>query len=109
MINNPKKINRLEALEKQIRHLKSDSKRMEVQMDENLNHLQENYLSMALNSILPEETIYKGIPATIISLFLEHDRFRNTIIRLTEQILDKAAEGIEFISQKLARKKDSSD
>ena len=61
---------------------------------------------MVLNSVLPEKTKYKGIPATIISLFLEHDRFRNTVIKLAEHLIDRASDGIDFISEKLTRKKD---
>jgi hypothetical protein len=101
-----KKINSLSSLEKQIRRLKADAKRMEVQMDDNFSYLQENYLSLALNSVLPEKTTYKGIPATIISLFLEHERFRNTVIKLAEQLIDKASDGIDFIAEKLSKKKD---
>ncbi len=101
-----KKINSLTSLEKQIRRLKADAKRMEAKMDDNFSYLQENYVSLALNSILPEKTAYKGIPATIISLFLEHERFRNTVIKLAEQLVDRVSEGIEFISEKLSRKKD---
>lgn len=101
-----KKVNNLASLEKQIRQLKVEAKRMEVQMDDNFSYLQENYVSLALNSILPEKTTYKGIPATIISLFLEHDRFRNTVIKLAEQLIDKVSDGVDFISEKLSRKKD---
>jgi len=101
-----KKINSLTSLEKQIRRLKADAKRMEAQMDDNFSYLQENYVSLALNSILPEKATYKGIPATIISLFLEHERFRNTVIKLAEQLVDKASDGIDFITEKLSRKKD---
>ena len=101
-----KKINNLQSLEKQIRRLKADSKQMEVKMDDNFSYLQENYLSVALNSILPEKTTYKGIPATIISLFLEQDRFRNTVIKLAEKLVDRASDGIDFVSEKLTRKKD---
>jgi cell shape-determining protein MreC len=101
-----KKINSLSTLEKEIRRLKADAKRMEAQMDDNFSYLQENYVSLALNSILPEKTTYKGIPATIISLFLEHDRFRNTVIKLAEQLVNKVSDGIDFISEKLSGKKD---
>ena len=101
-----KKINSLASLEKQIRRLKADAKRMEAKMDDNFSYLQENYVSLALNSILPEKTTYRGVPATIISLFLEHERFRNTVIKLAEQLIDRVSEGIEFISEKLSRKKD---
>lgn len=101
-----KKINSLKSLEREIRRLKADSNRMEAQMDHNFSYLQENYLSLALNSILPDKTTYKGIPATIISLFLEHDRFRSTVIKLAEQLIDKASDGIGFIAERLARKKD---
>ena len=101
-----KKFSNLQSLEKEIRRLKQHAKQMEDRFDDNFSHLQENYLPMVLNSILPEKTTYKGIPATIISLFLEHDRFRNTVIKLAEQLIDKISDGIDYVSEKLTRKKD---
>jgi hypothetical protein len=106
MATTAKKFNNLQSLEKEIRRLKQHAKQMENQFDDNFSHLQENYLPMVLNSVLPANTKYKGIPATIISLFLEHDRFRNTVIKLAEQLIDKASDGIDYISEKLTRKKD---
>jgi hypothetical protein len=106
MATTAKKFNNLQSLEKEIRRLKLHAKQMEDQFDDNFSHLQENYIGMVLNSVLPEKPIYKGIPATIVSLFLEHDRFRNTMIKLAEQLIDKASDGIDYISEKLARKKD---
>jgi len=100
------KFKNLQALEKEIRRLKQHAKQMENDFDDNWSHLQENYLPMALNSVLPKKMTYKGIPATIISLFLEHDRFRNTVIKLAEELIDRASEGIDHLSEKLKRKKD---
>ncbi|MES1221680.1 MAG: hypothetical protein ABUT20_39640 [Bacteroidota bacterium] len=101
-----KKFKDLEALEKEIRRLKLQSRQMEKEFDDNLSHLQENYLPMVLNSILPKKIAYKGIPATVISLFLEHDRFRNTVIKLAEELIDRVTDGIDYLSDKLKRKKD---
>jgi hypothetical protein len=101
-----KKFNNLQSLEKEIRRLKQRAKQMEDEFDGNFSHLQENYLPMLLNSVLPEKTRYKGIPATIISLFLEHDRFRNMVIKLAEELIDRASDGIDYLSEKLKRKKD---
>lgn len=101
-----KKFENLQVLEKEIRRLKVRAKQIENEFDGNFSHLQENYLPMLLNSVLPEKTIFKGIPATIISLFLEHDRFRKTVIKLAEELIDRASDGIDYLSQKLNRKKD---
>ncbi len=101
-----KKSNNLASLEKEIRRQKQRAKQLENQFDDNFSHLQENYLPMLMNSVLPEKTKYKGIPATIISLFLEHDRFRNTVIKLAEHLVDRASDGIDYLSEKLKPKKD---
>ncbi|HVM87301.1 MAG TPA: hypothetical protein VMT76_03870 [Puia sp.] len=99
------KFENLQALEKEIRMLKLQAKRLENEFDGNWSHLQENYIPMVLNSVLPKKVRYKGIPATIISLFLEHDRFRNTVIKLAEEVIDRASDGIDYLSEKLKRKK----
>ncbi|HLK30031.1 MAG TPA: hypothetical protein VKT28_15730 [Puia sp.] len=101
-----KKFNNLSSLEKEIRRLKQRAKQMENEFDDNFSHLQENYLPMTLNSVLPKKIAYKGIPATVISLLLEHDRFRNTVIKLAEELIDKVTDGIDYVSEKLKRKKD---
>ncbi|MBS1948070.1 MAG: hypothetical protein JST47_09915 [Bacteroidetes bacterium] len=101
----PKKFKNIQALEKEILRLKMRAKQLEGEFDINWLHLQENYIPMALNSVLPKKMKHKGIAANIISLFLEHERFRNTIIILAEELIDRASDGIEFLSQKLKRKK----
>jgi hypothetical protein len=101
-----KKFESLQSLDREIRKLKLKAKQMENDFDENFAHLQENYIPMVLNSVLPEKIRYKGIPATIISLFLEHDRFRNTMIKLAEEVIDRVSDGVDFLSDKLKRKKD---
>jgi hypothetical protein len=106
MDTNIKKFRNLQALEKEIRRLKVHAKQLENDFDDNWSHLEENYLPMFLNSVLPKKTTYKGIPATIISLFLEHDRFRDTVIKLAEELIDRVSDGIDYLSEKLKRKKD---
>ncbi len=106
MATAPKKFSSLQALEKEIRRLKARATQIEDEFDDNFSHLGKNYLPMTLNSVLPKKTIYKGISATIISLFLEHDRFRNTVIKLAEELIDKASDGIDYLSEKLKHKKE---
>ena len=100
-----KKFKNLSSLEKEIRRLKRQTNQMEEQFDENFSHLQENYLPMILNSVLPEKASYKGIPAAVISMVLDNDRLRNTVVKLAEQLIDKASDGFEFIADKLKHKK----
>jgi hypothetical protein len=106
MATKAKKFENLQSLDREIRRLKLKAKQMENDFDDNFDHLQENYLPMVLNSVLPEKIRYKGIPATIISLFLEHDRFRNTVIKLAEEVIDRVSDGIDYLSEKLKRNKD---
>jgi len=106
MATKAKKFENLQSLDREIRRLKLKAKQMENDFDDNFDHLQENYLPMVLNSVLPEKIRYKGIPATIISLFLEHDRFRNTVIKLAEEVIDRVSDGVDYLSEKLKRNKD---
>ncbi|MBS1917808.1 MAG: hypothetical protein JST87_16165 [Bacteroidetes bacterium] len=101
-----KKFQNIQALEKEIRKLRLRAKQMENEFDDNFSHLQENYLPMALNSVLPKKIAYKGIPATIISLLLDNERFRNTVIKLSEEVIDRVSDGVDYLSEKLKRKKD---
>ena len=100
MISAKKKIRDLSSLEKEISRLRKQAKGMEKELDDNIIYLQENYSSMMMNSVLPGSTGYKGIPGTILHLILQHDRLREALITLAEQLVDKATDGIEFVIQK---------
>jgi hypothetical protein len=106
MTNNAKKFKNLQALEYEIRRLKTHSKALEKQFDDNISQIQENYIPMFLNSVLPKQYRFKGIPATVLSFFLDNERFRNTFIGLSEEVIDRISDGIDYLSEKLRKKQD---
>jgi hypothetical protein len=105
MASAKKKIKDLQSLEKEIRRLRQQAKNMEKELDDNIIYLQQNYSSLIINSLMPDTTRVKGIPGTILQLLLQHERLRETLTSLAEHAVDKAADGLELLSNKLLGKK----
>ena len=100
MIARKKNIKDLPSLEREIHRLRREERIIESKFGENFNYLQENYQSILLNSIVPEKAAYKSIPASLLQLLLQHEKLRKALINLAENLIDKAAVGIEFIIDK---------
>jgi len=73
---------------------------IERKFEDNFTYLQENYQSLLMHSIIPEKAAYKSIPASIIQVLLQHEKLRKALINLVENLVDKLAEGIEFLINK---------
>jgi hypothetical protein len=101
-----KNIDSLESLEDRIRELKAEAGEMEGQMDANVQHLKDKYLSMTFGSIFSKKISYKGIPLAVLGLLLEHEQFKNSIFGFADQLLDKASDGVKGLTEKLKRRKE---
>jgi hypothetical protein len=95
----------LRSLDREIRHLQRRRKALEKDLTERVGFLQEHYSSMMVKSVLPIIRDKTGVPLTIVELLTQNERFRGNIGRLADHLLDKISDGIEFISDKLDKKK----
>lgn len=105
MTNSAKNIDSLELLDKKIFALKTRAKALEKQMDERLDYLQDNYSSMMMKSFIPAIGTKGGVAGSIIHLVLQNRRLQDSFGKLAEQLFNKVSDGVEFIVDKLDKKK----
>lgn len=99
-----KNIKNIQSLEREIQRLRREAKGMEKKFDDSFTYLHENYSSLMMNSLLPKNGILKSIPQSIMQLVLQHERLRNVLVELAENIINKASDGIEFVLNKFFAK-----
>jgi hypothetical protein len=104
------KIKNLDTLEKEIYRLRLEGKEYEKKLEDNLDHLQKNYASMAINSVFrrssAKESGKERIKEKIFSSIWDNERIRNGIDKIIGHLADRAAEGIETLIDKILHRKD---
>lgn len=100
-----KPIRNLDTLEKEMYRLELQAKNIEEKLDHNLDHLQENYLSMTMNSFFCKKENKKETGGHFWSSFFNHDGVNAAMNKMAGDIATKAAEGIDSLLDKLFHKK----
>jgi hypothetical protein len=83
-----KDIHNLDSLEREIYRLKLQAKNMEGKLDKNLDYLQDNYLSMTMNSFFCKDDGKKNGDGSNF----KHEGLNATINTIAGNIADKASE-----------------
>ncbi len=105
------KITSIESLDMEINRLRAKAKDLEGKLDESLDYLQDNYSSMIMNSVLGKATggLKSGITGTILSVVLSNEKLASAFSKIINDLLDKAASGIDRLAEKMTKKKDDSE
>jgi hypothetical protein len=98
------KIHNLDQLEREIYRLKLEARNIEKQLDRNLDHLQDNYFSMAMNSIFGRKKREADDKPGFFESLFRSDGFNAAMSKMTETVVAKAAAGIETLIDKLFNK-----
>jgi len=99
------KITSLSSLDREIYRLQLHARALEEEIDGKFNHLQENYSSMMIKSMLPAIQRKTGIPSGVLQVLAQNQRLQDVFGTLAERLVDKVADGVEFLSEKLASPK----
>jgi hypothetical protein len=99
-----KHIRNIDTLEKEVYRLKLEAKNIEEKLDKNLDHLQENYFSMTMNSFFGHRK-HKEEPGSFFDSFVNSDGFRSAVNKVTDHIANNTAESLEKLVDKLFHKK----
>jgi hypothetical protein len=105
----PRKIKNIESLNEEIARLQAKAKGLEGDLNENLDYLQDNYSSLIMNSVFRgagEMNMKSSVAGTVAGLVLGNERIQAILSKLTTQLLDKAADGLEKLADKFAKKED---
>jgi uncharacterized protein YlxW (UPF0749 family) len=100
-----KNIHNLNSLEKELQRLQSKSEELENKLDGNLHHLQDNYSSMIMNSVLQKGVNIKNtVAGTIAGAVLGNDKLQQALSKILNNLLDRGAEAIDYLADKIGRK-----
>ena len=102
------KINNVESLDQEIRRLQAKADKLEEKLDESLDYLQDNYSSMIMNSVLSKAAggMKNGVAGTVLSFLLGNEKLVEAFSRIANHLIEKAANGIDILADKITRKKD---
>jgi len=105
MMISRKNINSLESLDREIHRLQSRATKLEGEMNEKFDYLQDNYSSMMIRSFLPLIGQKIGVAGSLLQLAFQNHRLQDAMSKLAQQIFNKVSDGVEFLSDKLDRNK----
>lgn len=89
-----KNIHNLDTLDREIYRLKLEAKGTEDKLDKNLDHLQENYWSMTMNSLFCRDDNKKSGENSFWKNVSKHEDFNAAVNTIAGNIADKASEGL---------------
>src|SRR5689334_10783977 len=102
------KIKSIETLDREIARLQTKAKDLEGKLDDSFDYLQDNYSSMIMNSVIGKATgsLKSGITGTVLNVILSNERLASSFSKIVNDLLDKAATGIDRLAEKMAKKKE---
>jgi len=100
-----KNIHNLDSLEKEIYRLQLEAKHIGERLDDNIEHLEENFSSIAMNSIGCNKKSKSGENGNPFTEFFNNDKLNSVVSRVTDRIVERAAAGIDKLVDKIFSKK----
>jgi len=100
-----KDIHNLDSLEKEIYRLKLEAKIIEEKLDHNLEHLQVNFPSMAMNSFFSQRKKKGEENDGLFGSFLKNEGLNSVADKITAHIASRAADSIDKLIDKLFHNK----
>lgn len=96
-------------MNEEIARLQTKAKGLEEHLNENLDYLQDNYSSLIMNSVFRgagNMNMKNSVAGTVAGLILGNERIQAILSKLATHLLDKAADGLEKVADKFAKKED---
>jgi hypothetical protein len=100
-----KNIRNLDSLDRELYRLKLEAKNLEDKLDRNLDHLQEDYLSMTMNSFLCKHDNKNNGNNEFWKSFVKNNGFNSAVNTIAGSIAAKASEGLSDWMSKFLHKK----
>ena len=98
-----KHIHSYDSLQAELSRLEREAKMIEEKLDNNFEHLQENFSSMAMNSFFHRKANWQD--ARENGSFFKNEKLNTMVNKFTDRVVERAAEGLEKITEKLFQKK----
>jgi len=98
-------IHDMESLEKEISRLKNSCREIEIRLDQNIEHLKDNYAVMALNSLLGNRLRSVPLLGDIAGAALNNQKIQHFIQVMVDSLVDKASMLAEKLSARFSGSK----
>jgi hypothetical protein len=100
-----KDIHNLDSLEREIYRLKLEAKSIKEKMDHNLEQLQDDFSSMAMNSFFCRRKNRGEDNENFFESILKNEKLNKVVDKVTDHIANRAAESIDELIDKIFHKK----
>jgi hypothetical protein len=100
-----KNIHNLDSLDRELYRLNLEAKNLEEKLDHNLDHLQENYLSMTMNSVFGRHENKNNGDNGFWKSFVKNEGFNSAVKTIAGNVAAKAAEELTDWMAKFSNKK----
>ena len=100
-----KEIESLQSLEREIYRLQRKAKNIEVELDNNFDHLQDNFHRMTWNSLVRYKSNRQSWSAGVVQNLLSQDRVQDGLAQLVSYLAEKLTDGIDRLISRLFGKK----
>ncbi|HMO33721.1 MAG TPA: hypothetical protein PKE63_12775 [Lacibacter sp.] len=104
-----KPVNTITALEKEIYRLRLEARRLQDRLEDQADHLRQNFGGMTYNSIF-HRTYQSGtemLGAKLTERIWNNEKLQDGLGKIMDHFLDKAAESIERFADKVKEKKEN--
>lgn len=103
-------VRNLTMLDKEIYRLQLNARKLEDQLDENFNYLRENATGMAFNSVFRRQRSGSALlKEQIAESIWSNQRLQDGLCRIIDHLVDKAADGVEQLADKLSAAKEKKE
>jgi hypothetical protein len=96
----------MDALDEEIRRLRSKARQLEDQIDENFSYFQQHSGSMFVRSLLPRrlanEEVLTGF--RLVDKFLENERLQKVVLRLADHLAESLGDALNWLINRVFKK-----
>jgi hypothetical protein len=101
-----KKVQDLASLDREIARLHEKAKMLENSMDESFSYLQEHSSSLMINTLLSGLINKETLPGSVMNLLAQSDRLQKTLGNLAEVFINRFANLLDYLVNKISSHKD---
>jgi len=95
----------MEALDQEIKRLRTKAKQLEGKIDENFNYFQQHSGSLFVRSLLPRKIDGEELTGyRLLDKIMENERLQKVLLRLADILAEKLGDGLNWLVTRVFKK-----
>ena len=95
----------MDALDQEIKRLRTKAKQLEGQIDENFNYFQQHSGSLFVRSLLPRKIDGEELTGyRLLDKVMENERLQKVLLRLADILAEKLGDGLNWLVTRVFKK-----